>query len=461
MDDQTVDIIVIGGGVGGYVSALRAARLGATVVLVEKHVLGGTCLNVGCIPTKALLESSKLARSIAKADQFGIEVEGVHTVPERIAARARSIVDLMCKGVVGLLDSAGVRVVKGTARLGGHDRVEIESEDGGEVLRSRSIIIATGSSWVTLPGIPVDGENIITSDHALGLERVGGSMVIIGGGAVGCEFAEIYSALGTRITIVEMMPQILPGEDAELARRLESSLKRKGIRVATSSKVEGIDTAGGMIKLAVEGGSVVEADRILLAVGRRPNTEDVGLETAGIQAGADGIATDEGMRTNVDSIFAVGDVTGKYMLAHVALAQAMTAAENACGGSSHMDYRAVPRCVYTDPEFAAVGMAEGEARAAGLDCSVARMRLGRVGRALILGNTLGLAKIVTETTSGRVLGFHLLAPHASELVGEIALAIGHGLGADDIARTIHPHPTLSEVVWESAASAAGKTIHGD
>ena len=461
MKEQLIDIIVIGGGVGGYVSALRAARLGASVVLVEKNALGGTCLNVGCIPTKALLESSRLLRSIAGAAEFGIQVDGMHAIPERITARARSIVDIMCKGVAGLLDSAGVRVEKGTARLRGAGRVEIEATDGGTELRGRSIIIATGSSWVSLPGVSIDGEYVMTSDHALALERIGGSMAIIGAGAVGCEFAEIYSALGTRITIVEMMPQILPGEDPELARRLEASLKRKGIRVLTSSKVKEIERAGKVVKVALEGGSAFEADRILLALGRKPNTEGIGLETVGIQSDRGGIATDGAMRTNVGSIFAVGDVTGKYMLAHVALAQALIAAENACGGSSHINYRAVPRCIYTDPEFAAIGMGEAEAKAAGLECSVSRMRLGRVGRALTLGHTLGLAKIVTETASGRVLGFHLLAPHASELAGELALAIGQGMRASDIVQAIHPHPTMSEVVWESAASAAGKSIHGD
>lgn len=455
MSDQSFDIVVIGGGVGGYTAALKARDLGASVALVESNLIGGTCLNVGCIPTKALLESSKILRTARKAGEFGIGIEGVSPSPQVMVERSKSVVAVLRKGVEDLLSQKGIHVVRGTAKLASPTRVHVDADGKGIDFEMKSIIIATGSSWLTLPGVKIDGKRIITSDHALDLPDVDGSTVIVGGGAIGCEFAEIYSALGSQVTIVEMMHQILPGEDSELAKRLEAALKRKGIRVLTRSKVAGIDDSKGRLTVQIEEGEALEADRVLVGIGRRPNTKDLGLEDLGIELDRHAIKTDAGMRTNIPEIFAVGDVTGKYLLAHVALAQGVVAGENACGRNSEMDYAAVPRCVYTDPESAAVGLTEAEAANQGLDVSVYRVRLGRIGRALTLGETFGLAKVVYDKLDGKIVGFHALAPHASELLPEVTLAICRGMTVRDIAQVIHPHPTLSEIIWECADGAAG------
>ncbi len=454
MTDKQYDIIVIGGGVGGYTAALRAAERGASVGLVESGHIGGTCLNVGCIPTKALLESCRVARSAAKAAEFGVAVGEVGTLPEKMVSRSRAIVETLRKGVEDELARTGVTVVRGVGRLAASGEVNVQAETGGITLKAESIVIATGSRWISLPGIDIDGKWIITSDHALVLEYVPRDLVIVGGGAIGCEFAEIYNTLGTKVTIIEMMDHLLPTEDAELAKRLEAALKRKGIKMMTKSRVAGIEKRDGGVMVKVEGGAVLAAGQVLMGIGRVPNVAGLGLEEVGIELSGKAIATDDGMRTNVPGVFAVGDVTGKWLLAHVALAQGIVAAGNACGGSAVMDYRAVPRCVYTDPELAAVGLTEAEAAARGMHVRVHQERLGRVGRALTMGETVGLAKIVYEPETGKIAGFHVLGPHASELLSEVSLAIRNGNTVGEIAEVIHPHPTLSELVWECVDGAA-------
>lgn len=454
MTEQSYDIIVIGGGVGGYTAALRAAEHDASVALVESGAIGGTCLNIGCIPTKALLESCRVVRTAAKAGEFGVTVGEIGTLPEKMVSRSRSVVETLTKGVEDQITRAGVAIVRGTGKLVSSEGVGVKTEMGDLTLKAKSIIIATGSSWISLPGIEIDGRWVITSDHALALEHVPGDIVIVGGGAIGCEFAEIYSALGTKVTIIEMMGHILPAEDAELAKRLEAALKRKGIRIMTGSKVAGIDKGESSVKVRVEGGETLEAGQVLMGIGRAPNAAGLGLEEVGVRLSGKSIETDDGMRTSVPGIFAVGDVTGKWLLAHVALAQGVVAGRNACGGSAVMDYGAVPRCVYTDPELAAVGLTEAEAKSRDMRVKVHRVRLGQVGRALTLGETFGLAKILYEEESGRIAGFHVLGPHASELLSEVCLAIRNGITVGGVAEVIHPHPTLSELVWECVDGAA-------
>lgn len=461
MSELIFDTLVIGGGPGGYVAALRAAGLGRVVALAEEDLIGGTCLNRGCIPTKALLESTRLLRAARRGKEFGLAVDGIRPVPEAMAARSRAIVGLMRKGVEDLLAAKKVLVIRGRATLVAANSAEIASGSSRQIVRAKSIIIATGSRWITLPGIEIDGKTVITSDHALELGEAQGSMVIVGGGAVGCELAEIYSALGTSVSIVEMIDHLLPAEDGELARRLEAALKRKGIAIHTSAKVAGVERSGQGLEVRLEGGTVLAADKVLMGVGRRPNTEELGLEKIGVAFGRKGITSDAGLRTNVPGIYAVGDVTGKMMLAHVAMAQGIVAAENACGLTSEIDYGSVPRCVYTDPEFAAVGMTEAQAAAGGIPARVYRLRLGRIGRAVTMGETFGLAKLISDEARGKILGFHALAPHASELAAEVSLAIKQGLTVGQVASVIHPHPTLSEIVWEAASGSAGKQIHGE
>jgi len=453
MNRKSFDIIVVGAGVGGYTAALRAAAHGESVGLVEARLVGGTCLNVGCIPTKALLESARALRTIGKASELGIRTGDAEARPEAMVRRSESVVSILRKGVEDLLARSGVEILRGSARLISPSLVGVASDEVSMECEAASIILATGSSWIDLPGIEIDGERIITSDHALRLGRVDGDLLVVGGGAVGCEFAEIYSALGSGVTIVEMLEQLVPGEDTELARRLEAALKRKAIGVLTRTKVAGIDLAGKRLRVRLEGADSIETDRVLLGVGRKPNTAGLGLEDVGVELEGGAIKVDSGMRTSVPGVFAVGDVTGKFMLAHVALAQGIVAGENASGMDSMMEYEAIPRCVYSDPEFAAVGLTESQARDRGIEVSVHKVRLGQIGRALTMGETFGLAKVVYESSGGKVLGFHALAPHASELLAEIALAIRSGLSVEDIAGTIHPHPTLSEIVWECSDGA--------
>ncbi len=451
---------MIGAGPGGYVAALRAARLGASVAVVERDEVGGTCLNRGCIPTKAILASTGLLRGIARAGEFGITVGDVSFDASVIAARSKGVVETMRKSVEGLLAGAGVTTIRGRGVIKGPGSVEVATSDGAVGLEGRAVIIATGSEWIELPGLETDGGRVITSDDAFALDDIPASIAIVGGGAVGCEFAEIYSALGAETTIVEMMPQLLPGEDRELARRLEAALKRKGIKVAVSTRVTGLDRQGETLKVLTETGPAIEAGKVMVAVGRKPATGGLGLEALGLDARKKWIEVDAHMRTAGAAVYAIGDVTGKYLLAHVASAQGLVAAENACGRESRIDYTAVPRCVYTDPEYAAVGMGEAEAAGAGIEPIVYRVQLGRVGRALTLGETFGLAKMTCARDTGRILGFHLLAPHASEVLTEVSAAMAGGATAEQLSRVIHPHPTMSEIVWEAAQGAAGKPLHG-
>jgi dihydrolipoamide dehydrogenase len=460
MQMESFDIVVIGGGVGGYTSALRAAEAGRTVGLIEKGEIGGTCLNMGCIPTKALLESCRLALHAGRADEFGVAAGAVDLIPGRMVEQARSIVKTLTGGVTDSLRKAGVAVLRGHGSLVSPTEVRVVTESGSSILRAGVVVVATGSSWVSLPGIDIDGDLIITSDHALALDRVVGRIAIVGGGAVGCEFAEIYNALGAEVTIIEMMEHILPGEDAELARRLEAALKRKGIRIMTGTKVEGIERKAGEAVVGVAGGRGVAADRVLMGIGRAPNSSGLGLEAVGVEVMRGAIVTDQGMRTNVPGVFAVGDVTGKWLLAHVAIMQGIVAGRNAVGGTAVMDYGAVPRCVYTDPELAGVGLTESEALSQGRPAAVFRERLGRVGRALTLRETFGMAKAVYDPDTGGILGFQVLAPHASELLSEVSLAVRSGMTVDRIAEVIHPHPTLSELVWECFDGAARQFRHG-
>ena len=460
MSDESVDIGVIGAGPGGYVAALRAAGLGATVALIEKDEVGGTCLNRGCIPTKAILSSTSLLRRIQRSGDLGISVGEVSFDASAIASRSRGVVETMRKGVEGLLSGANVRLIRGSGTLKGPKEIEVMTAEGIVSIGCRAVILATGSEWIELPGLETDGKRVITSDDAFSLEDIPSSIAIVGGGAVGCEFAEIYSALGADTTIVEMMPQLLPGEDKELARRLEAALKRKGIRTATSTRVTGLDRGGEKLKVLTENPRPLEADRVMVAVGRKHAAADLGLEAAGVEVQSKGIVTDARMQTNVPGLYAIGDVTGRFLLAHVASAQGVVAAENACGRTSEIDYGAIPRCVYTEPEYAAVGMDEAEAREAGLEPAVYRVQLGRVGRALTLGETFGLAKMTCVRDTGRVIGFHLLAPHASELITEVSVGMAGGMTAEELSRVIHPHPTMSEIVWEAAQGASGKPLHG-
>ncbi|MGQ9810594.1 MAG: dihydrolipoyl dehydrogenase [bacterium] len=456
---QHFDIIVIGAGIGGYTAALVAASGGARVAIVEKDLIGGTCLNRGCIPTKALLEITRHLTFARISSAVGLDLKVGSIDLSKVVNHTNSVVSMLRDGVETLLRSRGISVFRGEARVENHGIVSVDGSLGKIQLVAKNLVIATGSVWSAIPGIEVDGELIISSDHALIPSRIPARLVIVGGGAVGCEFAEIYSSLGSKVIVVEMMEQLLPGEDSEIARRLEGILRQKGIEVLTSSKVAEIKK-GSSVEVVIHDGRMISTSQVMIAVGRKPHLDGFGLEKLGINISARGIEVDSRMRTNIEGIYAVGDVTGKYMLAHVAMRQGIVAADNILGKESFMDYRSVPRCVYTSPEFAGLGVTEEMASKEGLEISVSRTRLGQIGRAATMGEKIGLAKLIIENKTHKVIGFHILAPHASELIGEVALAIQHGLEVEKIAETIHAHPTISEIVWECASTSLGRRVHG-
>ena len=455
------DIIIIGGGPGGYVAAIRAAQLGAKVALVEKDRVGGTCLNRGCIPTKALVRSVEALQLVEKAPSFGVIVEEPAFDFARIMARKDEIVARLVGGVEGLLEAHKVEVVSGTATIPKPGTVLVRGADSDNELKAENIIIATGSVPARPPILGLDAPGVLTSADLLELEEVPDSLAVIGGGVIGLELASIFHALGTRVIVLEMLPTLLPTVDRELARRYKSHLQRQGVEVHVRARVEEIRSTQGGLAVRVAGFKIeVKAEKVLVATGRVPYTEGLGLDELGVKQERGAIVVDEHMATNVLGIYAIGDVTGGAMLAHLASRQGEVAVENILGHPVAMDYRAVPNCVFTLPEIASVGLTEEQARAEGIDYEVARFPFSASGRALTIGETTGLVKLICERGSGKVLGMHIMGPQASDLIAEGALAIQMGATASDIAQTIHAHPTLSEAIMEAAKAAAfGQAIH--
>lgn len=462
------DIVIIGGGPGGYVAAIRAAQLGAKVVLVEKDRVGGTCLNRGCIPTKALVRSVETLQLVEEAPAFGVIVEEPAFDFARIMARKDEIVTRLVGGVEGLLKAHEVEVVSGVATVPrpGLVLVKPASDDPSPAsnfqhLTSKNIIIATGSVPARLPIAGLDAPGVLTSADVLELKEAPDSLAVIGGGVIGLEFAAIFHALGTRVTVLEMLPTLLPTVDGELAHRHKSYLQREGVEVHLRARVEEIrPKRDGLAVKVADSGQEVEAEKVLVATGRVPYTEGLGLEELGVKRERGAIVVDERMATNLPGVYAIGDVTGGIMLAHLASRQGEVAAENILGHPVAMDYHAVPNCVFTLPEIAGVGLTEEEAKEEGLDYQVARFPFSASGRALTIGETTGLVKLICERESGKVLGMHIMGPHASDLIAEGTLAIQMGATAKNIAQTIHAHPTLPEAIMEAAKAAAfGQAIH--
>jgi len=458
------DLIVIGGGTGGYMAAIRASQLGAKVILVEKEVLGGTCLNWGCIPTKALLRGAELVSLVAKSQEYGVNVGEVTVDFTRMMARKQQIVQTHVTGLQGLMRSNGVEVIKGVATLASPAQIQVDTGTGEkQTLEASRIILAPGSVAATIPIPGSDSSAVITSKEALQLTEIPQSMVIIGGGAIGVEFSTIFAGLGATVTVVEMLPQIIPTEDHELALFLQDSLQKKGIEVLTGTTVSAIeDEAGGEKSVTVktgEGERKIKAQMVLMAVGRRPNTEGLGLEGAGVGTERGRIVVNEKMETGVPGVYAVGDAIGGILLAHVAGAEGEVAAENALGKASQIDYRVVPRCIYTMPEIAAVGMTENQAREEGFDIAVGKFPFMANGKATVLGERDGMVKMVADAGSGEVLGVHIVGPHATDLIGEAALCMKMEGTIEEILSTIHAHPTLTEAIREAALDVQGLAFH--
>ena len=462
MPNNKHDIIIIGGGPGGYVAAIRAAQLGAQVVLIEKDTLGGTCLNRGCIPTKALLQSADVFSLAKKAETFGVFVEKVSLDFSSAMKWKEATVKRLVGGVTSLMRKNKIKVIKGTGTIVELNVVKVlESK---EEIKGDSIIIATGSKPSKIPVKGIDEPGVMTSDDALVMNQLPQSALVVGGGIVGLEFAQILNGMGAKVTVVEMMPQILPGEDTEVAQMLEGILREDGIEIYCGATITGIEstTPGGkrvLFTAADDGEEVRTVEKVLVAVGRRPNTDDLGIEKLGVTLDKGRIVVNERMETNIQGVYAVGDVVGGLMLAHVAMEEGKCAVENAMGLDSRMNYQAVPRCVYPSPAVAAVGLTEAEAHKEYQDVRVGRFPFMASGRALTLNETQGVVKVITDARYGQIIGVHILGLQASELIAEAVLAMRLEVTPEEIASCIHAHPTLSEAVMEAALNVDGKAIH--
>ena len=452
------DVVVIGGGPGGYVAAIHAAHLGAKVALVEKDRLGGTCLNRGCIPTKALVRSTEVLLEARRASDFGIELDNVKINFPKIMARKSNVVDKLVSGVEQLMKSNKISVYRGTGRIVSPQLVKVNDEE----IAAKKIIIATGSETALLPIPGLDLPGVLTTDDILELKELPESLVVIGGSHVGVEFASIFNVLGARVTIVKRRPLRLEPVDEEIGRRFAQTLPRQGIEVKIGAAVKAIKRNGAVLKVVwdtPEGEQGVEGQMVLMATGRQPFTEGLGLSELGIRMDGRAIVVNEHLETNVDGVYAIGDVLGKSMLAHVASYEGEVAVENALGRSRQVDYRAVPSVVYTHPEVAGVGLTEVEANDSGIPYKVSKFPFLACGRAVAMDETMGMVKMICNAKNGMVLGVHIMGPHADELIAEGALAIQLGATARDIAHTIHAHPTLPEAVHETAMGQLEGAIH--
>lgn len=454
-------IVIIGGGPAGYVGAIRAAQLGARVTLIEKDALGGTCLNVGCIPTKALLSSAAVMQYIKSAGQFGIKAEGIGFNWSDIQKRKERVVKKTTAGVGMLLKSRQVEVIKGRARLSGKGQIMVESEGRQQEITYDKLLIATGSQPV-IPSIPgIDLPGIIDSTGALALEAVPESILIIGGGVIGCEMADVYSTFGSKVTMVEMMSQIIPGEDAEAAKVLHQALSKRGVDLYLEAKAEEIKQAGqGLaVLLKLKDGQKLEVavPNVLVSVGRKAAINEIGLEAAGVGIERDFIKVDARMETNVAGIYAAGDCTGGWLLAHVASREAEIAVENMLGQDVVMEYHAVPRCVYTHPEIATVGILERPENKE--DVLVGKFPFSASGKASCLGQPEGFVKVIADKLSHEIIGGVITGPQATELIAELSLAVSATLKLEDLISAIHAHPTLHEALQEAALNALGRAIH--
>ena len=455
------DVVVIGSGPGGYVAALRAAQLGKKACVVERTSLGGVCLNRGCIPTKALTHSAEVCALVRRGGEIGIEAGEPKVNFAKMQANKDAVVDRLRRGVAGLLKHAGVEVLMGEGRLADRKKVAVKLSGGGEdVVEADKVILATGSDPARPKFLPFDGQRVITSDEALRLEKLPASVFILGGGYIGCEFASIFAQLGVQVTVVEMLDSLLPTMDPDVGAEIAKALKRQKAKVSVKTKLEALEAGESGVRARLADGKSVEAELALICVGRTLLSDGLGLEAAGVKVDKGAIAVDDHCETSAAGIYAIGDVTGKMLLAHVATAQALVAAEHAAGQASRMDYRCVPAAVFTSPEVGTVGLTEAEAVKAGYKAKSAKFSFQALGRAVAIGETAGFAKIVADEATGQVLGVHVVGAHASDVIAEGALAVALQATVRELAHTVHAHPTLPEAVMEAARVWLGQAIHG-
>jgi dihydrolipoamide dehydrogenase len=459
------DLIVIGSGPGGYVAAIRASQLKMKVVIVEKAELGGICLNWGCIPTKALLKSAQVYNYMKHSGDYGITVEGeVKADFSQVVERSRKSADNMSKGVQYLLKKNKIEHIEGFGKLSGKNSVEItDTNNGKTTISGKHIILATGARSRDLPGLKQDGKKIIGYREAMTLSHLPSSMIVVGAGAIGSEFAWFYSSMGTKVTLVEFMPSIVPGEDPEVSAQLARSFKKMGINVMAGTSVESVDVSGDTCKALVKskkGDESIEAEIILSAVGITPNTSEIGLEELGIEMEKDKVKVDEYYRTNVEGIYAIGDIVQGPALAHVSSAEGIICVEKIAGLSPEpLNYDNIPACTYTNPEVASVGITEQKAKEMGLDIKVGKFPFTASGKASAAGEKDGFIKLIFDSAYGELLGAHMIGSNVTEMIAEIVVARNLETTAHEIIKSVHPHPTMSEAIMEAAAAAYGEVIH--
>lgn len=457
-----MNLTIIGAGPGGYVAALKASALGAKVNIIESDEVGGTCLNWGCIPTKAILASLEVYNKAKSLEDFGIDLEGVISPNlSKIMERKSRIVSTQIKGIRNLFKKRGINLIEGKAKLISPNIVEVKKRDGSfQTISSEKIIIATGSSPAELPMIPFDGENIISSTDALNIKSIPKSLIIIGAGAIGCEFAFIFNGLGTEITILEMMPRAIPMEDHDISDILQRELKKNKIKLLTDIKIEKLEINGSSVIVNLNNGAILRAEKVLVSIGRKLNTSGIGLEEVGVKTGRVGeIIVNDRMETNISNIYAVGDIVGPPLLAHKASEEGIVAAYNACGFQRRIDHSLIPAAIFTTPEIGSVGLRQHQAEEKGIPIKVGRFQYRTLGKSHAMGEIAGIFKIIAHEQTEKILGVHIIGAHASDLIHEGALAIKTGLTARDLADMIHAHPTLSEGLREAALDVRGEVIH--
>ena len=469
MAEQRFDAVVIGAGPGGYPAAIRLGQLKVKTCIIEREYMGGVCLNVGCIPSKAVIHAAKMFEKMGHADDLGIQLAQKPTLDmKKLQTWKGGVVNKLTSGVRTLLKGNGVEIVEGTAKLekpgpDGH-RITVQTKSGPQTIVAKNVVIATGSRPTEIPGFKVDQNRIIDSTGALALDHVPQRMIVIGGGYIGLELGMVYAKFGSKVTVVEALPRVLASMDKDCVAVVERKLRKMGIEVLANTKAKSWEDKGDRAVLTVElqdgKTATIDADKILLSIGRRPNTENLGLENVGVTVERGFIKADDHLRTNVAGIYAIGDVIGGMMLAHKATHEGEVVAEVIAGHNVAMDVRTIPAVVFTDPEIATTGLTEDEAKAKGYaQVKVGKFPFAALGRALSVNDTDGFVKVVADGKTGEILGLHIVGNGAADLISEGALAIEMGAVADDLRLTIHPHPTLSEAVMEAAAAALGEAVH--
>ncbi len=458
---EEFDVAIIGAGSGGYVAAIRAADLGKKVAIIEHREIGGTCLNRGCIPTKALLKIAEIYTNAKESRSFGITVENVSFDPNAIQRRKDAVIQRLVAGIDFLLKTRKIVVKRGSGKLLDEHTIEITNDEGTEKIKAKDIVIATGSEPAMIPALKIDRKNVLTSDEALNLTEYPKNILIVGAGAIGIEFATVLSAFGTKVTIVEMMPQVVPTlKDRKLASIVQRMLVKKDIEIKTGTKIDNIEIRGnGNVVSTLSSGEEITTEKVLVSIGRKLNSTGIGIEELGIETERGKILVDEKLRTNISNIYAIGDVIGGLLLAHKAQKEGDIVAEVIAGKDKKMDYRVVPWAIFSSPEIASVGLTEEEAKENGIDTVIGEFPFIANGKAVAINSTDGEVKIVAKNDTKEIIGAQIIGPEASVMIAELALAMEKKLTLNDIANTIHAHPTLSEAIMEAAKNGLGEAIH--